>query len=118
MASNRPAVPDKNKRSVAEFHPAGAKAEVHPASCPFHVRRVREPCCPRFVLNVGSFEGTIVLRLAVLFLILGLVAGILGFTGIAGASFAIAKFLFFIFLVIFLVFLVLGLAAARTLTGD
>jgi uncharacterized membrane protein YtjA (UPF0391 family) len=65
----------------------------------------------------GFLEGTIVLRLAVLFLILGLVAGILGFTGIAGASFAIAKFLFFIFLVIFLVFLVLGLAAARKLTG-
>ena len=31
------------------------------------------------------------LRWAVIFLIIGLVAGILGFTGIAGASFAIAK---------------------------
>ena len=49
------------------------------------------------------------LRLAVIFLILGLIAGLLGFTGIAGASFAIAKFLFAIFILIFVVLLVLGL---------
>jgi uncharacterized membrane protein YtjA (UPF0391 family) len=55
------------------------------------------------------------LRWAVLFLILGLVAALLGFTSVAGASFAIAKFLFFLFAVIFLVFLVLGITAARRL---
>ena len=49
------------------------------------------------------------LRLAFLFLILGLIAGLLGFTGIAGASFAIAKFLFAIFILIFAVLLVVGL---------
>ncbi|HWD27411.1 MAG TPA: DUF1328 domain-containing protein [Rhizomicrobium sp.] len=53
------------------------------------------------------------LRWAILFLIIGLVAALLGFGGIAGASFAIAKTLTFIFLVIFLVLLVLGLTAAR-----
>jgi uncharacterized membrane protein YtjA (UPF0391 family) len=57
------------------------------------------------------------LRLAVLFLILGLIAGLLGFTGIAGASFAIAKLLFAIFLVIFLVLLVLGLGLFRGVSG-
>ena len=56
------------------------------------------------------------LRLAVLFLILGLVAAVLGFGGIAGASFAIAKTLVWVFLVIFLIFLVLGLVAARRVT--
>jgi uncharacterized membrane protein YtjA (UPF0391 family) len=56
------------------------------------------------------------LRLAILFLILGLVAAVLGFGGIAGASFAIAKTLVWVFLMIFLVFLVLGLAAARRVT--
>ena len=55
------------------------------------------------------------LRLAFLFLILGLIAGVLGFTGIAGASFAIAKFLFFIFLLIFAVLLIAGLTLARRL---
>ena len=53
------------------------------------------------------------LRLAILFLILGLIAGLLGFTGIAGASFAVAKFLFAIFLLIFVILLVLGLGIVR-----
>jgi len=49
------------------------------------------------------------LRWALLFFVLGLVAAILGFGGIAGASFAIAKFLFFIFLILCIVFVILGL---------
>jgi len=57
------------------------------------------------------------LRWALLFLILGLIAGALGFTTIAGASIAIAKFLFFIFLAIFVVLLILGLTAARRLSN-
>jgi uncharacterized membrane protein YtjA (UPF0391 family) len=57
------------------------------------------------------------LRLALLFLILGLVAAVLGFGGIAGASFAIAKFLFVVFLVLCLLFLVLGLRVARSISG-
>ena len=55
------------------------------------------------------------LRWAVIFLVIGLIAGLLGFTSVAGASIAIAKTLFFIFMVIFLVLLVLGLTAARRL---
>ena len=57
------------------------------------------------------------LRWAVLFLVLGLIAGVLGFNLIAGVSIAIAKFLFFLFIAIFLVLLILGLTAARRLTG-
>ncbi|MEI9992731.1 MAG: DUF1328 domain-containing protein [Rhizomicrobium sp.] len=57
------------------------------------------------------------LRWAVLFLVIGLVAGILGFGGIAGASFAIAKTLFFVFMLIFLVLLIAGLTVARRATG-
>ncbi len=49
------------------------------------------------------------LRLGLLFFVLGLVAAILGFGGVAGASFAIAKFLFFIFLILCIIFVVLGL---------
>ena len=40
------------------------------------------------------------LRWALIFLVLGLIAALFGFTGIAGTSIAIAKVLFFIFLVI------------------
>jgi uncharacterized membrane protein YtjA (UPF0391 family) len=57
------------------------------------------------------------LRWAVIFLIVGLVAGLLGFTGIAGASIGIAKVLFFLFLVLFLIFLVLGLTVFRAVSG-
>ena len=57
------------------------------------------------------------LRWALLFLVIGLVAGVLGFGGIAGASFAIAKLLFFVCIAIFLVFLVLGLTVARRVGG-
>jgi uncharacterized membrane protein YtjA (UPF0391 family) len=57
------------------------------------------------------------LRLAAIFLVLGLVAAVLGFGGIAGASFAIAKFLFVVFLVLCLVFLVLGLRIGRMIAG-
>ncbi len=55
------------------------------------------------------------LRYAMIFLLLGLVAGLLGFTAIAGAAIGIAKFLFFVFVTIFLVLLLLGLFAAKRL---
>ena len=53
------------------------------------------------------------LRWALIFLAIGLIAGLLGFTGVAGASIAIAKTLFFIFMLIFLVLLIAGLTVAR-----
>ena len=53
------------------------------------------------------------LQLALVFLVVGLLAGVLGFTSIAGASFAIAKFLAGLFLVLFLIFLILAIAGVR-----
>jgi uncharacterized membrane protein YtjA (UPF0391 family) len=50
---------------------------------------------------------------AFVFLIVGLLAGLLGFTGIAGASIGIAKFLAGLFLLVFLVLLVVGMGAGR-----
>ena len=58
------------------------------------------------------------LRWALIFLVIGLIAGVLGFTGVAGASIAIAKTLFFVFLLIFMVLLIAGLTVARKVTGD
>ena len=57
------------------------------------------------------------LRWALIFLGIGLIAGLLGFTGVAGASIAIAKTLFFIFMLIFLVLLIAGLTVARRVDG-
>jgi len=50
---------------------------------------------------------------ALVFLLIGIVAALLGFTTIAGASFALAKVLAGIFLLMFLVLLTLALAAGR-----
>ncbi|MFZ3483857.1 DUF1328 domain-containing protein [Sphingomonas sp. 3-13AW] len=53
------------------------------------------------------------LRWAIIFLIAGLVLGVLGFGGIGGAFVDIAKILFFIAVAIFVVLLVLGLIAGK-----
>jgi uncharacterized membrane protein YtjA (UPF0391 family) len=53
------------------------------------------------------------LHMALVFLVVGIIAALLGFTTIAGASFAIAKFLAGLFLILFLVFLIIGVTAAR-----
>ena len=37
----------------------------------------------------------------IVFLVVALIAGVLGFTGVAGASIGIAKILFFVFLILF-----------------
>jgi len=53
------------------------------------------------------------LRWALIFLVFGLIAGLLGFTSVAGTAIGIAKILFYIFLALFVVLLLLGLFAAK-----
>jgi uncharacterized membrane protein YtjA (UPF0391 family) len=48
------------------------------------------------------------------FLIIALIAGVLGFGGIAGASVEIAKAIFFIAVILFIVSAVVGVARGRT----
>lgn len=48
------------------------------------------------------------LRMAIVFLIIALVAGALGFTGVYAAATDIAKILFFVFLVLFVISLAFG----------
>ena len=45
---------------------------------------------------------------ALTFLVLGLIAALLGFTSIAGASIGIAKILFLVFIAIFAVMMLMG----------
>ena len=49
------------------------------------------------------------LRWAIIFFVVSIVAGVFGFTDISAAAGEIARILFFIFAVVFLVFLVLAL---------
>jgi uncharacterized membrane protein YtjA (UPF0391 family) len=55
------------------------------------------------------------LRWALFFLVISLIAALFGFTGISVAAAGIAKVLFFIFVVITLVFVVLAISAARSI---
>jgi uncharacterized membrane protein YtjA (UPF0391 family) len=59
-------------------------------------------------------RGRVMLSWVVTFLVVALIAGILGFGGIAGASVEIAKAIFFIAIILFLVSAVVGLVRGRT----
>ncbi len=55
------------------------------------------------------------LKWALFFFIISVVAGFLGFGGISAAAGGIAKILFYIFIALFVVFLVLGLMAGKAI---
>ena len=57
------------------------------------------------------------LRTAILFLVLAIVAGVLGFAGISTAAVGIAKILFWLFVARFVVALVAGIIAGRKITS-
>ena len=53
------------------------------------------------------------LKLALLFLVIGALLAVAGFGGVGGAFIGLAKILFFIALALFLIFLALGLMAGK-----
>ena len=55
----------------------------------------------------------VMIRWALVFLVIGLIAGLLGFSGIAGTAIGIAKILFFVAITIFVVMLLLGYTVFR-----
>jgi uncharacterized membrane protein YtjA (UPF0391 family) len=57
------------------------------------------------------------LKWAVVFLIIALIAGLFGFTDVEAASAGIAKILFGIFMLLFLGAVVLGLVIGKSLTS-
>ena len=56
------------------------------------------------------------LKWALIFLVVGLVLGALGFGGVAGAFVGIAKILFFLAIALFIVFTLLALFAGRKIS--
>ena len=56
------------------------------------------------------------IKWALVFLVVGLIAGVLGFTGLAGAAIGVAKILFFIGLALFVIMLVLGYTVFKKVT--
>jgi uncharacterized membrane protein YtjA (UPF0391 family) len=80
---------------------------------PFPLRNVRFQ--PGLVLSKLDRKTEVLTMLGwvVTFLIIALIAGILGFGGVAGASIEIAKIIFFIAVVLFLVSAIIGVARGR-----
>jgi uncharacterized membrane protein YtjA (UPF0391 family) len=66
-------------------------------------------------LSRAKLRGVHMLKWALIFFIISIVAGAFGFTGISAATSGIARILFFIFVVIFIIFLVLGIMAGEAL---
>ena len=56
------------------------------------------------------------IKWAIVFALISVVAGIFGFTGIAADSAAVAKILFYIALTIFVVLIVIGLVAGKKMS--
>jgi len=57
------------------------------------------------------------LRWALIFFVVSIVAAVFGFTGISQATSGIAQILFYIFISIFLIMLVIGLVAGKKMAG-
>jgi uncharacterized membrane protein YtjA (UPF0391 family) len=55
----------------------------------------------------------VMLKWALVFFIVSLVAGVFGFTGVASGAAAVAKILFYVAVALFLLFLVLGVFAVK-----
>jgi uncharacterized membrane protein YtjA (UPF0391 family) len=66
------------------------------------------------IARATANRGRAMLSWVVTFLIVALIAGILGFGGIAGASVEIAKAIFFIAVILFLISAVVGLVRGRS----
>lgn len=75
---------------------------------------MRDNSVARMLKRKWKREELTMLSWVVTFLVVALIAGILGFGGIAGASIEIAKIIFFVAILLFLVSAVVGLARGRT----
>jgi uncharacterized membrane protein YtjA (UPF0391 family) len=57
------------------------------------------------------------LRWALIFFVISIIAGIFGFSGVAAGSAAIAKVLFFLAITLFAIFLIAALTVGKAVTG-
>jgi len=89
---------------LAAWGPQGG--EIKPAS--WNKRPSRRVCGQSFQLSPNGRRNNM-LYWALVFLVVAIIAGALGFGGIAGASAGIAQILFFIFLAFLVISLVAGL---------
>jgi uncharacterized membrane protein YtjA (UPF0391 family) len=111
-----PPIPVSRARSASKADAAGGSCR------PLREEPVASPevdtanSKPEFEANDAATlqERTMtILKWALIFLVVSIIAGLLGFTGVSIISADIARFLFYVFAVIFLVLLILGLTIFR-----
>jgi uncharacterized membrane protein YtjA (UPF0391 family) len=73
-----------------------------------------ETALPRHGFNAVTEEGPVMMGWAVTFLIVALIAAVLGFGGIAGVAIEAAKLVFFVAIILFAISAVVGLLRGRT----
>jgi uncharacterized membrane protein YtjA (UPF0391 family) len=71
------------------------------------VRMIKESVFADFVTSTLNWTITM-LRLAIVFLVIALIAAVFGFGGVAAVATDAARILFFVFIVLFLITLVMG----------
>jgi uncharacterized membrane protein YtjA (UPF0391 family) len=101
-------MPDFVPRAARIFRPPSAWNHRSQTGIVSAVGRVSRRSKPKLKREVHVMLGWVVT-----FLIVALVAGVLGFGGVAGASIEIAKIIFFIAVVLFVVSAVVGVARGR-----
>lgn len=77
--------------------------------------RAAARACPGAAAWGRAMQGRAMLKWALFFLVVSLIAGALGFTGIAAGAARIAKILFAIFFAIFLLILIFGVLLGQAL---
>jgi uncharacterized membrane protein YtjA (UPF0391 family) len=72
-----------------------------------------EQKCGNAVTTANRGTVMTLLKWALIFFLISVVAAVFGFTGISAATADVARILFYIFVVIFIILLILGMVAFR-----
>jgi uncharacterized membrane protein YtjA (UPF0391 family) len=103
-------------RQKTEFVPVSPRFSHRPGGCGYRNFRSHDGLVlhlERCSLTLNQTQERVMLSWVVTFLIIALIAGLLGFGGIAGASIEIAKIVFFVAIVLFLISAVVGLSRRK-----
>jgi uncharacterized membrane protein YtjA (UPF0391 family) len=95
----------------------GGAAQELPGHAGVSLQRPPTPRVPSALptFATGPNRSGTMLKWALFFLIISIIAGLFGFTGISAATAGVAKILFVIFIVIFVIFLILALMAGKAI---
>jgi uncharacterized membrane protein YtjA (UPF0391 family) len=111
MAGSSPAM---TERAEAILFRAGPEITADLKTAPTGTPPLTSDCLTRRASSRSQCEDKAMLGWVLTFLVVALVAGVLGFGGIAGASIEIAKVIFFIAVVLFLISVIVGAFRGRS----